>query len=90
LDEYKEHGWPFSQHAFNNLMGELVEGAADTTASQICTLIMAFALHPEVQVKARKEIDAVCGTERSPRWTDFANLPYVNAIVKEGMRWRPT
>ncbi|EXJ83042.1 hypothetical protein A1O3_06859 [Capronia epimyces CBS 606.96] len=90
LDEYNEKGWPFSQHAFNNLMGELVEGAADTTASQICTLIMAFALHPEVQVKARKEIDAVCGTDRSPRWTDFAEIPYVNAIVKEGMRWRPT
>jgi cytochrome P450 len=90
LDDYEKKGFPFSQHGFNNLMGELLEGAADTTASQICTLIMAFALHPEVQVKARVEIDKVCGTTRSPVWTDFKELPYINAIVKEGMRWRPT
>lgn len=91
LDQYEEQGSkPFTDHAFNNLMGELVEGAADTTASQICTLIMAFALHPEVQLKARKEMDAVCGDDRPPTFFDFKKLPYVNAIVKEGMRWRPT
>jgi cytochrome P450 len=26
---------------------------------------------------------------RSPTWSDFNDIPYVNAIVKEGMRWRP-
>lgn len=90
LDDYEKKGFPFSQHGFNLLMGECMEGAADTTASQICTLIMAFALNPKVQEKARKEIDACCGTQRSPLFTDFKSLPYVNAIVKEGMRWRPT
>lgn len=70
-------------------MGELIEGGADTTAAQILTLVLAFTLYPEVQAKARKEIDATCGTERSPRWTDFEQLPYINCIVKEGMRWRP-
>jgi cytochrome P450 len=24
-----------------------------------------------------------------PQWADFDKLPYVNAIIKEGMRWRP-
>ncbi|KIW82663.1 hypothetical protein Z517_05690 [Fonsecaea pedrosoi CBS 271.37] len=67
-----------------------MEGSADNTASQICTLIMAFALHSEVQEKGCEDVDAVCGTERSPKWTDFQKMPYVNAIVKEGMRWRPT
>ncbi|EXJ79931.1 hypothetical protein A1O3_08216 [Capronia epimyces CBS 606.96] len=90
LDEYKEKGMPFSQHAFDNLMGEILEGAADTTASQLCTLIMAFTVYPEVQEKAREEIDRVCGSERAPGWSDFKDLPYINAIVKEGMRWRPT
>ncbi|KAJ4233050.1 hypothetical protein NW759_001833 [Fusarium solani] len=69
--------------------GEIIEGGADTTAAQLLTLILAFALHPEVQAKAREEIDVVCGTERSPRWDDFSKLPYINYIVKEGMRWRP-
>ncbi|RSL73400.1 hypothetical protein CEP53_000723 [Fusarium sp. AF-6] len=91
LDEYEKKGWPSSipQHAFTNLLGWIIEGGADTTAAQLLTLILAFALHPEVQTKAREEIDAVCGTERSPRWNDFAKLPCVNCIVKEGMRWRP-
>ncbi|TVY53947.1 Cytochrome P450 monooxygenase patI [Lachnellula cervina] len=89
LHEYNEKGFPMSQHAFNNLVGELVEGGADTTAAQLLTLVLALAKNPEVQRKARKEIDPLCGTERSPVWTDFKSLPYINAIVKEGMRWRP-
>lgn len=91
LDEYEEKGWPgsISQHAFTNLMGEIVEGGADTTAAQLLTLVLAFALHPEVQKKAQVEIDKACGSGRSPRWDDFSKLPYVNCIVKEGMRWRP-
>ncbi|KAF2179307.1 cytochrome P450 [Zopfia rhizophila CBS 207.26] len=91
LDEYEKKGMPtaVSQHAFTNLLGEMVEGGADTTAAQLLTLILAFALHPHVQEKARREIDAVCGTERSPLRSDFPRLPYINCIVKEGMRWRP-
>lgn len=89
LDEYEKKGFPMSQHGFNNLVGELCEGGADTTSAQLNTLILAFAKHPEVQKKARLEIDAVCGSSRSPQWTDFKALPYINAIIKEGMRWRP-
>jgi cytochrome P450 len=89
IDEYEKKGWPMTQHAFNNLVGELVEGGADTTAAQLLTLILAFAKYPRVQARAREEIDRVCGDGRSPMWSDFKELPYINAIVKEGMRWRP-
>ncbi|KAK5189962.1 hypothetical protein LTR47_005961 [Exophiala xenobiotica] len=89
LDEYDKKGMPFSKHGFDNLMGELVEGGADTTAAQLLTLILAFGLYPKVQEKARKELDGVCGTDRAPLWSDFDQLPYINCIVKEGMRWRP-
>ncbi|KKA22700.1 Cytochrome P450 oxidoreductase [Rasamsonia emersonii CBS 393.64] len=89
LDEYNKKGWPMSQHAFNNLVGEVVEGAADTTAAQILTLILAFAKNPHVQERARQEIDAVCPPDKPPKWSDFKDLPYINQIVKEGMRWRP-
>ncbi|KAJ0337524.1 hypothetical protein COL26b_006343 [Colletotrichum chrysophilum] len=65
LDEYEQKGWPasISQHAFTNLMGEIIEGGADTTAAQLLTLILAFALHPEIQQKAQVEIDEVCGND---------------------------
>lgn len=89
IDEYDAKGWPMSQHAFNNLVGEVVEGAADTTAAQLLTLILAFATHPHVQEKARKEIDALCGPDKPPKFSDFKDLPYINQIIKEGVRWRP-
>ena len=90
LDEYEKNGWTMSQHAFNNLFGELLEAGADTTANMILTLILAFAKYPEVRRKAQEEIDRVCGTERAPLFSDFNDLPYINACVKEAMRWRPT
>ncbi|POR38186.1 O-methylsterigmatocystin oxidoreductase [Tolypocladium paradoxum] len=90
LDEYNKNGWPMTDHAFNNLFGELMEAGADTTANQILTLILALARNPNIQARARKEIDEVCGTERAPLFSDFSRLPYINAIVKEGLRWRPT
>jgi cytochrome P450 len=91
LDDWEGKGsWPISQREFNLTLGEFVSGGADTTASQLLTLVLAFAKYPHVQEKARKELDAVCGTSRAPVWDDFSRLPYINATVKEGMRWRPT
>lgn len=78
------------QFVFNNLFGELVEAGADTTATQVLTIIMALAKHPEVQKKAQAEIDRVCGAEMAPTFAEFEALPYINCIVKEGLRWRPT
>ena len=46
-----------------------------------------MALHPEVQKKAQAEIDAVVGLNRLPDFEDRPFLPYVNAVVKESMRW---
>ncbi|EXJ87561.1 hypothetical protein A1O3_04521 [Capronia epimyces CBS 606.96] len=91
LDELKESdNWPYPEFAFNNLFGELVEAGADTTANQVLTIIMALAKHPEVQRKAQAEIDRVCGPDKAPTFDDFEKLPYINCIIKEGLRWRPT
>ena len=50
-------------------------------------LFLAMALYPEVQKKAQAEIDAVIGPNRFPDFQDRPSLPYVNALVKESMRW---
>ena len=50
---------------------------------------MAMANHPEVQEKARAEIDAVVGPDRLPEFTDRPKLPYIDAIVSELLRWQP-
>ena len=46
-------------------------------------------LHPEVQKKAQAEIDAVVGPDRLPTFADRPNLPYIDALVKEILRWNP-
>ena len=50
---------------------------------------MAMALHPDKLRKAQAELDEVVGTERMPTISDKASLPYVNALIKETMRWHP-
>ena len=51
------------------------------------TLFLAMALYPEVQKKVQAEIDAVIGPDRLPNFQDRPSLPYVNAVVKESLRW---
>ena len=46
-------------------------------------------LHPAAQRKAQAEIDSVIGTDRLPTFDDRDSLPYVEALVKEVLRWQP-
>ncbi|KAL0937329.1 cytochrome p450 [Colletotrichum truncatum] len=73
----------------NNFLGGVHMGASDTTATATLNTILFLAKHPEYQEKARAELDRVCGTERTPVWSDFKDLPYINCILKEGLRIRP-
>jgi len=50
---------------------------------------LAMTLYPEVQRQAQAEIDKVVGNHRLPSFSDRSNLPYVDAIVKEALRWLP-
>ncbi|KAI9827332.1 MAG: hypothetical protein M1819_006974 [Sarea resinae] len=89
LDEYTKKGFPMTQHAFENLLGEMVEGGAETTSSSMSTHVLAIANDPKILKEAQRQIDLVCGPDRSPTWDDFKKIPYINQIVKEGMRFRP-
>ena len=44
-------------------------------------------LFPEAQKKAQAEIDAVIGADRLPTFTDRDSLPFVEAVIKEALRW---
>lgn len=89
LSEDVKSDTPMNPTQFNNFIGTLHNGASDTTASAILTNIMYLAKHPEFQDKARIELDHVCGTDRMPVWSDFKTIPYINCIVKEGLRIEP-
>ncbi|KAJ5808623.1 hypothetical protein N7474_009892 [Penicillium riverlandense] len=59
------------------------------TVCSIETFLLAMTIYPEVQRKAQDEIDRVLGAGRLPKVTDRASLPYIDAIVKEVLRWHP-
>ena len=46
-------------------------------------------IDPEVQKKAQRELDEVIGSSRLPVFADKSSLPYIDAIMKECLRWQP-
>ncbi|KAH7925828.1 cytochrome P450 [Leucogyrophana mollusca] len=62
---------------------------AETTQSTLRVFILAMILYPEVQERAQALIDAVVGTDRLPNFDDRESLPYIDAILRETMRWNP-
>jgi cytochrome P450 len=49
----------------------------------------AMILYPEAQTTAQRELDAAIGPNRLPSFEDHSNLPYVEALCKEVLRWHP-
>ena len=47
-----------------------------------------MSLHQDIQRKVQAELDSVVGPDRLPTHEDRRALPYVNAIVKESLRWQ--
>jgi len=64
-------------------------GGNDTTVSITCSFVLAMVQHPEIQKKAQDELDRVLGPDRLPTYEDRPNLPYIDALVKEALRWNP-
>ena len=57
------------------------------TVSSLATFYLAMACYPEVLKRAQEELDRVVGQDRLPSLSDRANLPYIEALVKETFRW---
>lgn len=61
----------------------MLEAGSDTSASFLQNAVQILVAHPWVQKKAQEELDRVVGLDRMPHPDDFANLPYVNAVIAE-------
>jgi cytochrome P450 len=46
-------------------------------------------LFPEAQKRIQAELDAVVGRKRLPTFEDRASLPYLEATIKESLRFHP-
>ena len=59
------------------------------THSTLLVFLLAMVLHPEVQAKAQADIDRVIGKDRLPDFDDRPELPYLDAMLCETLRWHP-
>lgn len=61
----------------------------ETITIVLMNFILAMTLHPQVQERAHDLIESVVGANRLPTFQDRSSLPYIDAILRECMRWRP-
>ncbi|KAJ7259494.1 cytochrome P450 [Mycena haematopus] len=79
----------YDEVAIQDVAATAYAAGADTTVSALSSFFLAMATHPEVQKKAQTEIDTVVGTDRLPEFEDRPSLPFVEALYREVMRWKP-
>ncbi|KAK0239655.1 cytochrome P450 [Armillaria nabsnona] len=82
--ENKQH-----EDTIRNCAGLALAAGAESTVSSLSSFVLAMVLYPDVQSKARREIDTVIGQGRLPDFSDRGSLPYVDAVVREVLRWNP-
>lgn len=66
-----------------------MSGGTETTSTSLEWAMAELMNHPEVMKQAQEEIDAVVGSDRVVEEADIANLPFLQAIVKEVFRLHP-
>ncbi|KAI1456408.1 cytochrome P450 [Annulohypoxylon moriforme] len=59
-----------------------------TVSTAIEIAILAILHYPEAYAKVNEEMDRVVGRDRMPTFADQQDLPYLDAFIKETMRWR--
>ncbi|KAI0055219.1 cytochrome P450 [Artomyces pyxidatus] len=71
------------------LGGTIFAAGSDTTSISLSWWLFAMLMYPDVQRRAQAELDAVVGHDRVPAFSDLQHFPFIHAMVKETLRWRP-
>lgn len=71
------------------VLGYFSSAGAETTTASVAAFLIAMIHYPQIMRKAQAQIDAVVGRDRVPTFADRPHLPYIRALVKELLRWRP-
>ncbi|KAK7464930.1 hypothetical protein VKT23_006138 [Stygiomarasmius scandens] len=89
LSEVSSNPQDNSEHHIKWAANSIYGGGTDPSVAALSTFFMLMILHPDIQDKARAELDKVVGTRRLPTFQDRPNLPYIEALIKELLRWHP-
>ncbi|KAF7432586.1 hypothetical protein PC9H_004528 [Pleurotus ostreatus] len=88
-DEYEETIRWMAGSLFGVLQLVLKRLCTAKTYSVVLTGVVAMIMYPDAQARAQSEIDTAIGEHRLPTMKDKGSLPYVEAFIKEIMRWSP-
>ncbi|KAF7288359.1 Cytochrome P450 [Mycena chlorophos] len=89
--EEAQAGTDDEMEMLRRVSGVSYSAASDTTVSALMTFFLAMALYPAIQRKAQTEIDDLLGAPggKFPTFEHKASLPYVEAVLREVLCWRP-
>ncbi|KAJ3561941.1 hypothetical protein NP233_g9885 [Leucocoprinus birnbaumii] len=79
---------PEEQRLVKDMAAQIFIAGAETIVSTISTFFLAIVLFPDVLKKAQAEVDRVLKGRLSED-DDIMFMPYLNALLKEVMRWQP-
>ncbi|KAG7630309.1 Cytochrome P450 [Arabidopsis suecica] len=82
--EYK-----ITRNHIKSLFVELLVAGTDTSAQATQWTMAELINNPTILKRLREEIESVVGNTRLIQATDLPNLPYLQAVVKEGLRLHP-
>ncbi|KIJ60837.1 hypothetical protein HYDPIDRAFT_97846 [Hydnomerulius pinastri MD-312] len=77
-----------SEETIKEVAASGLSAGIETTSSYVMVFLLAMATHPSIQEQAQAEIDCVIGTGRLPDFDDRPSLPYVEAVLRETLRWQ--
>ncbi|KAG2618430.1 hypothetical protein PVAP13_3NG079580 [Panicum virgatum] len=81
--------YDLSEDTVIGLLWDMITAGMDTTVISVEWAMAELVRNPRVQKKLQEELDRVVGRDRVMSETDFQNLPYLQAVVKESLRLHP-
>ncbi|KAE9397733.1 cytochrome P450 [Gymnopus androsaceus JB14] len=71
------------------LAGTMFGAGAEAMGATLSVFVLAMVLYPAVQEKLRQELYVAVGKDRFPSFQEISKNVYLNAVIKETLRWRP-
>lgn len=79
---------PLSRDQVRDEIAVIFLAGHETTATTLMWALYLLDQHPEIQRRAREEIESVL-SDRDPKYADVEQLPFIRAIVDETLRLYP-
>ncbi|KAK7462214.1 hypothetical protein VKT23_007819 [Stygiomarasmius scandens] len=87
---YEDGSWTSGkEYVLRNVLATIYVAGSDTTVAVLENFILAIVQNPQILKKGQKAVDNAIGTDRLPDFSDQGSIPYVDALMKEALRWRP-